>query len=455
MAEFKGRATVAKDPEAFGSDYEKIEAVWVCMACGYMEDIDVEKEGTPAHSRECPECGAMMYRMNGVTLFHFGFTDTDASKTVQGVEIQTDDYTADGQKPELPQRAEPKADEPLSVDAVLKIKSKYNVWDKTKESVMTFRAKPGREKDFRKRVESVLKVAPDRLWRMLRAEADLLEMDGQSYPAGRLGVFGAGAEPFMERYTRRMGFSLYEARQVPVKFISDNDWKLTVEVEGRRMSFKPRSGYPFDGKQVCATVFEDFVRRFKNMKGDRGRALAFLQSCGELVDGAGVGASLREVWVVKPSSRAGFAKITEALNASSVFWEGGPSRVVIDTPDFDLTKQIINEVDPTAQVIRETTVSADIDPGFVVTKNQVPHYDEFKDKIEKSVGGKVIELGVAPGGGLAFVYEAAATPENWRKAHNLVLMMGDPFPKIMHEDGRFRVTLSVSPDQIQINRLLV
>lgn len=457
MAEFTRRATVAKDPEAFGSDYEKIEAIWVCLACGYMEDIDIEAEGTPAHSKDCPDCGAMLYRLNGVSLFHLGFTDTDSSATVQGVEAVDDKFTADGQTPDLVQRSEPETEEPIDADAVLKIKSRYDVWNKkeskvlAKDSVMVFRAKPGRAKDFLERVETLRKIAPTKIWRMLRAEADLLEVDGQPLPVRRFGVFGSLPGAFLERYTRNSGFSLVEARRASVRFISDNGWKLVVEVEGQRLAFQPRKGFPFDHKQVSPTVFEDFVRRFKNLRADRGRALAFLQSSGELVEGAS-GPVLKEVTVVKPSSRAAFSRIAEALDINVIYWYGTPSRMVVDK-ELDTVRTRVAEVDSKAEVMQETTTTADVDPGFVVTKNQVPHYDKFKSKIEQSVGGKVIELGVAPSGGLTFVYESDNTPETWRRAHNLVLMMGDPFPVIFHENGTFKIALSISPDQIQIHRM--
>ena len=436
-----------KTGKEWGSDTEVIELSWVCLACGYVEKIVPHEEGTPARSKECPVCGAMMSRMNAFETFHLGFTDkTSSDFPVSGFKVISDPPLF---SPSLPMKRDKEVvyEPPLTVNDILGIKVQDSVYHFVTRGSQNLRER------FTKLVASLREDQKfDRANDFLKSEAVLFSKDGKPFGGTQYGVFGniVSDKTFADRYSRGFPFTLQEAREQSIQMVSDNDWTLRIRVNESVMDFQPKPGFPFDRKQVSHTVFEDFVRRYRNLESTPGSALAFLKSAGNLTAVNSVPVNRKKNLVfegvrVLPSEPDKFKDIICGLNARGILWEGDCDGIFL-REGAEKVQGIIKKLDTDAVV--ETTGSADVNPGFVIRKDMYPNFGKFEDVIKKSLSGKVAKINMSGSGGLSFEYPAENTIENQNEAQNLVIQLGDPFPTILHEDGHFKVSLSISLDQM-------
>jgi hypothetical protein len=436
-----------KTGREWGSETEVIELSWVCLACGYVEKILPHEEGTPARSKECPICGAQMSRMNAFETFHLGFTDkTSSDFPISGFKVISDPPLF---SPSLPMKRDKEVEyeQPLTVNDIVGVK--------VQDSVYHFVTRGSQ--NLRERLEKLVaslqeSIRFDRVNDFLKSEAVLFSKNGQPFGGTQYGVFGNtfSDKPFTERYTLGYPFTLQEARSQSIQMVSDNDWTLRVRVNESVVDFRPKPGFPFDKKQVSHTVFEDFVRRYRNLESTPGSALAFLRSSGMITAVDGVPVNRRKGLVfegvrILPSEPSKFRDLVRGLNARGILWEGDCDQMFL-RENIEKTRTLVKKIDETAVV--ETTGTADINPGFVIRKEMYPNFGRFEGVIKKSLAGKVAQIGMNGSGGLSFEYEAENTIENQTEAQNLVIQLGDPFPTILHEDGKFKVSLSISLDQI-------
>lgn len=440
--------SVATTGREWGSQIEVIELSWVCLACGYIEKIIPQEEGTPARSKECPVCGAMMHRMNAFETFHLGFTDKTSDDFLSvGFKVVTDPPLF---SPSLPYVRNQEVDiaPPIKVSDIVGVK--VGVVD----SVYHFVSKGSQH--LKERFETLAQslneaTATKHINNFLKSEAILFAKDGDPFGGVQYGVFGVSDSeiPFEDRYAEGHPFTLTEGHQQQISLVSDNNWTLKVRINESILDIQPKAGFPFDKKQISASVFEDFVRRYRNLEKTPGNALAFLKSSGTIVAVNGhprtKALKIVEGTIVRPSNPEMFKNIIRGLNARNMFWEGDCDSILLQE-DVDKVTAIVKKIDEDSVV--ETTATAAIDPGFVVRKDMYPNFGKFEDVIKNSLNGKVAKINIEDGGSITFEYEADNTLENRNEAQNLMIRLGDPFPTILHENGKFHIKMSISLDQI-------
>lgn len=355
-----------------------------CMACGYTRQEETPKPEAPVTGAAqdkadqiCPECGATLHRLSSVELAYYGFVDPDATPIQMELlpepkksEAKFSFLRGDVQVPTVDVYTNGKA---LSFALASPVGQKESVYQ-----------------DFRKRFEATLQRSAGLAMRMLAENCVLVMEDGRTPRFGyRAGVFGRSILPLTESIEQGLPVTLAEARKASVRFVSDDKRILTVEINKRRFGFTPRVGFPVDGVQVSASVFEDFVRRFKNLREDAGRAVCFLLGHGELTE-----VQVKpDAVVVRPSSAQAYLNIVRKALAEGVAWSGSLSGMTL-MGDTVKVQALIADPDPQATILEDTT-SEDMPDANVVFASRYPSYREFTRKVLAGLGGTPVEFGVA------------------------------------------------------------
>ncbi len=355
-----------------------------CMACGYTRPLEDPKPKAPVTGaaqdkadQVCPECGAILHRLSSVELAYYGFVDPDSTPIQmellpepQKSDVKFSFLRGDVEVPTVDVYTGGKA---LSFAMVSPIGQKESTY-----------------KDFRQRFEATLKRSSALAMRMLAESCVLVLEDGRTPRFGyRAGVFGRSKLPLIESISHGLPITLAEARKATVRFVSDDKRILTVEINGKRFGFTPRVGFPVDGVQVSASIFEDFVRRFKNLREDAGRAVCFLLGHGELTEAV----VQPDAVVVRPSTPQAFLHIVRKAIAEGRHWSGSPQGMTL-AGDTTTVQGLLAEADAKAVVIEDTT-SEDMPDANVVFASRFPSYREFTRKVLAGVGGNPVEFGVA------------------------------------------------------------
>lgn len=408
-------------------EFEEVLTFWVCPSCGYMEEADIEEEDTPVLTQSCPECGAEMHRLNSVELFHLWFLDDDPAENWPHGALKAEPIDKlDVSFPGVRDEQEP----PEWADGyeLLNIEAKGHSY--------VFAGSEG----LVERSVRLLERSPSILMRMLRSEARIVSVDGQPSFGFGYGVFcPPSKETSRKDLSSRIGngFTIKDARGT--KFVSDNAWRVRIKIDEQIHEFVPKSGYPFDKAQVSGSKFEDFVRRCRNARG--GRMLAFLLGNGIRVEKKTKTESspFEHTKYVKPNSRESFLEVTAKLDEAGIFWRGGVDLLAIEECESLLE---IND-------ILEDLTTGDVDPGYVVRKDQFPDYDKFEKIIQQTIEGKPVEIGMSQAGNITFEFINDKDMELEQAIKETVLILGDPHCMISHEEGKYTVTMSVGPDALR------
>ena len=385
----------------------------VCYACGYSEVVDVAEEDTPAKHKYCPNDGSLLYRLSGTELFHLNFVD-DPERDPSGIEFVDDPKK---QVKSLDYIAKRAPDVKVNTDGIVSLKAEGHEW--------TFVGKGIRSRFIEQWEQDKVKAL-----RGLRV-AYLAFKDNEQLPEQR-GIFGQfRPRNVIKKIKYGNPVNLQELRRCKVRVVSDNQHVLRVRVNHDEMAFQPKSNFPLDNHQVSASVFEDFVRRVKNMLNeDSGQALAFLISQGKLVD-VKLQASNYSISVA-PTSLDEFVRISNVLNTKGIFWRGTTESMQVQGT-LEHVKSIIHVINEDVKVLEEETVAGDINPGYVVGSNKSGRKSS-KGWLKKFLKGDVVEI--ENDGEVTFEWRTRLTDTNRKAFTKALLLMGAYMPKILTDKKR-------------------
>lgn len=415
-----------------------------CLACGYVErEKPIEKKQNdstgvqdPIPLTPCPVCGSRLHRLSALELVYYGFAEPN-EVPVQ-IEILPEPESTIGKDGKV---AHPKGDvEVPTVDVY--------TGGKDKKALSFAYASPiGRTaegvQDFRKRLAATLERSSVFAVRMLVEQCVLVMEDGCVPRFGyRAGAFGREAGALTERIGALHPVCLSEIRQHSVRFVNDNNHVLTVEIDKHQFGFVPRAGFPQD-TQVSPTAFEDFVRRFKNLREDAGRAVAFLLGCGCVVEAVNHPDSV----VLHPSSRQAFLDLVRKALSEDRDWSGDVEGLVLEGEETALLEWA-RKVDAGVKVLKEDTASSDIPAANVVFAKRFPVYREFTKKIMAGLGGYAVEFGMNPQRKPTIKVKDLEQKLSEEVVSELMASVGDATPKIERQDGYMFVQSSLSLEHL-------
>jgi hypothetical protein len=401
----------------------------VCFACGYNEPVDVVDEDTPAHNKYCPECGSILHRLSGTEMFHLNFVD-DPEKLPSGIEV-VDDPKSQTKKFNYISKQAPIVK--VHQDDIVTLKAEGHIWTYVGKSI-------------RPRFMVEWKKDHIRAIHFLQLKSHLAYWNDNRLPERR-GFFGISkGKNLVDKILRGKPLTLKEIHGHQVTIKSDNHHVLQVRVDDHILRFKPKKNFPLDNHLVSPSVFEDFVRRFKNLlREDSSRAVMFLISQGKMVQAF----QNRDKYNISvlPESLRNFNVLSRVFNKRGVFWRGNYENMHVKG-SIKHIESIVRKVDSGLSVFIEETVSGDINPGYVVGKDKKNRSKSLK-WMKKFLTGNVEEID--SDGEVTFEWRSRLTDKNEQAFKKALGILGATSARVTKDEARHRFVAETHMTSVQMS----